>query len=538
LDLGGNERSPPDAAFAPEQGAWRSRAALGRDFVGIAAVSAVTALGLWLGGRKDLTNTAIAYLFIIALISMRLGYRSTLLAALASALCFDYFFLPPYGSFNIDNGRDLVTEVAMCGVAVFVSTLNERLRKQALTARLGEQRTESLYGLVKALANARSLDALSVAGLRQIESAVAVSARILLRKGGEQFESAYSSTGRVALEVADLAAAGWAADHREPAGLGTRNLSNARACYIPLVVARGCIGVLAVRPRQGVANLAIGPSSLIGSMALQVAMAIESTMLAEEKRRAEVEAETERIRNAVLSSISHDLRSPLHVITSASSTLVEQKDRLPAPARAEMSRLINEEAKRLSELLKSLLDVTRLQAGKLEVNRDWESLEEVVASVLRRLEQRTGLVEWRLRAHVDQELPPLEIDAVLIEQVLMNLIANALAYAGGELPIHIKICARDENTVLISVSDHGKGIPSDELARIFDKFYRSRGSAGPGLGLGLTLARGIVEAHGGRIWATPTPGGGLTVEFTLPITSATPTATEEVLSEGARAWSR
>jgi two-component system sensor histidine kinase KdpD len=538
LDPARNARTLLAAPIAAERGAWRSRAALGRDLLGIAAIAALTSFGLWLGGRKDLTNTAIAYLFVIALVSMRLGYLPAILAAIASALCFDYFFLPPYGSFNIDNGRDLVTEFAMCGVAIFVSTLNERLRKQARAARLGERRTESLYALVKALADVRTLDELSMAGLRQIEAVAPVTAHLLLHNGGEHFQSAYSSTGRVGLEAEDLEAATWAADHLEPVGQGTRNLPDAAACFIPLVVARGCIGVLAIRSRPGVLNEAPGPSSLLRSMALQLAMAIERSMLAEAKRHAEVEAETERIRNAVLSSISHDLRSPLHVITSASSTLVEQRDRLPAVARAEMSRLIHEEAKRLSELLKSLLDVTRLQAGKLDVNRDWESLEEVVASVLRRLEQRTGLVEWRLRAHVAKDLPVLEIDAVLIQQVLMNLIDNALAYAGGDLPIQINICRHDEDAVLVSVSDHGKGIPNDELTRIFDKFHRSRGSSGSGLGLGLTLARGIVEAHGGKIWATPTPGGGLTVEFTLPTTSAAPTTTEEGLSEDARAWSR
>jgi two-component system sensor histidine kinase KdpD len=516
---------------------WRSRSALARDFWGIAIAGAATALGLWLGGRRDLTNTAVGYLFVIALVSMRFGYRPAILAGITSALCFDYFFLPPYGSFNIDNGRDLVTEVSMFCVAILVSTLNERFRKQARVARLSERRTESLYALVKELADARSLDELTIAGLRQIESAANVSARVLLRSDGERFSIAYSSGGRVSLETEDLEAANWSADHLESAGLGTENLSNANACFIPLIAARGCVGILLIRARDRAWNADVGPSSLMQSMARQLAMAIEKALLTEEKRTAEVQAETESIRNAVLSSVSHDLRTPLTVIRSASSTLVEHGERLQVATRVEMSRLIHEEAKHLSDLLKSLLDVTRLQAGRLSVNRDWESLEEVVASVLRRVDERTELGRWRLRTNLQDDLPLLEIDATLIEQVLMNLVNNALAYAGSDLPVEITISVRDENDVLVSVTDHGRGLRADELTRIFDKFYRGGNTSSPGLGLGLTLARGIVEAHGGKMWASPTPGGGLTVQFTLPITSAAPTMEEEI-SEGARAWSR
>ena len=515
---------------------WWSREALARDLGGIVVAGAATALGLWLGGRKDLTNTAVGYLFVVALVSMRFGYRPAILAGITSGLCFDYFFLPPYGSFNIDNGRDLVTEVSMFGVAILASTLNERLRKQARAARHSERQTESLYALAKALADARSMAELSIAGLRQIESVAMVSARLLIRNaGGVQ---GFATGGRVAAETEELDAATWAMSHLEPAGLGTRNHSSCVARYSPLIATRGCIGVLAIRARDGAPPSVVGPSSLFESMARQLAMAIERSLLFEEKHAAEIEAETERIRNAVLSAVSHDLRTPLTVITSASSTLVEHGERLQTAARTEMARLINEEARRLNELLKSLLDVTRLQAGRLSVNREWESLEEVVASVLRRVEERTGQGAWRLRTDLQVDLPLLEIDATLIEQVLVNLINNALAYAGNDLPIEINISARDENDVLVSVIDHGKGLSTEDLTRVFEKFFRVGGNSGSGLGLGLTLARGIVEAHSGKMWATATPGGGLTVQFTLPIASGAPMAMEGESIEGAWVWGR
>jgi two-component system sensor histidine kinase KdpD len=517
-----------------EERSWWARGALARDLGGIVVAGAATALGLWLGGRKDLTNTAIGYLYVIALVSMRFGYRAAILAAITSALCFDFFFLAPYGSLNIYHGRDLLTEVSMFGVAILASTLNERLRKQARAALHSERQTESLYALAKALADARSMAELGIAGLRQIESVATVSAHLWIRNAGGV--DVFSSGGRVAPAVEEIDAANWAMSHLEASGRGTRNRSSSDACYFPLMAARGCIGVLAIRAYEKDTPSVVGPSSLIESMARQMAMAIERSLLFEEKHAAEIEAETERVRNAVLSAVSHDLRTPLTVITSASSTLVEHGERLQTAARAEMARLINEEANRLGALLKSLLDVTRLQAGRLSVNRDWESLEEVVASVLRRVEEATGRGTWRVRTDLQDDLPLLEIDATLIEQVLVNLITNALTYAGNDLPIEINISVQNENDVLVSVIDHGKGLSTENLTRVFEKFFRVGGNSGTGLGLGLTLARGIVEAHGGQMWATATPGGGLTVQFTLPTAGAAPMRMEDKPSEGAWSW--
>jgi two-component system sensor histidine kinase KdpD len=174
----------------------------------------------------------------------------------------------------------------------------------------------------------------------------------------------------------------------------------------------------------------------------------------------------------------------------------------------------------------------------LRVNRDWESLEEVIGSVLRRIEEQRILGLRQLRTHVPSDLPLLQIDAILIEQVLSNLVDNALTYAGNDFPVEIDVTTRGDREVLVSVIDHGQGIPSDEFAHIFEKFYRGADNGGPGLGLGLTLARGIVEAHGGKIWATHTRGGGLTVQFTLPLASEAPQMKEPEFSEGMRAWGR
>ncbi|HVV51923.1 MAG TPA: DUF4118 domain-containing protein [Polyangia bacterium] len=499
----------------PSKESWTARlpepiAAL----LGVGLVAGATPLLLLAFGRTDAANVVIVYLFAIALVSVRLGYRPSILAAIASALCFDYFFLLPYHSLAITHGRQLVTFAGMFGTAVFISALNERLRRQARAARQSERRTEQHYALVKALAEADSIEALCTSAARQLELVGNATASVLLRGPDDKFRCAYRAGGASALEVEDLPAAEWAAAHLEPAGLGTRNAPHTPATYLPLAAARGCVGVVALRPRGAGATR----SSLTVSMTRQIAIALERMLLGEEKRAAQLDAETERIRSAVLSSVSHDLRAPLAVIASASSSLLEHGHRLPGSGREEMTRIIHDEAGRLNELLKSLLDITRLQSGALHVNRDWESLEEVIGSVLGRIEARAA--GRHILTSVPSDLPLLHVDAILVEQVLLNLLDNAIKHAGGEDPIEIDVAARGTECVVVSVVDHGAGIDPAELTRIFDKFYRGGPAAGGGLGLGLTIAKGIVSAHGGRMWAHPTAGGGLTIQLTLPLNAA------------------
>ena len=273
---------------------WRTFVALGRDMLGVVAVGITVVLGLVLGGRGDLTNTGIAILFVIAIVSMRLGYRAAILAAGAGALSFDYFFLPPYGSIRIFHIRDMVTDAAMFCVAVLIGTLNERLRKQAESARVSERRTEALYALVKDLAAARSVDEVCVAGLGHIETVAGVSARVLIREESEVFNSAVSSAGRTGIEVGDLEVSRWVANHLEPAGQGTQSFSTASARYYPLVATRGCVGVLVLQAHGSLPTDGSRPLLVVQSMSQQLAMAIERMLLSFEKRAAEVEAESER----------------------------------------------------------------------------------------------------------------------------------------------------------------------------------------------------------------------------------------------------
>jgi len=251
---------------------------------------------------------------------------------------------------------------------------------------------------------------------------------------------------------------------------------------------------------------------LLETFASQIALAIERGLLAEEAQAAHVSAEAERLRNALLSSVSHDLRTPLASITGGVSSLLESGDSLDAETQRELLRAVHEEAERLNRLVQNLLEMTRLESGSVQVRKDWHSIEELVGAALGRFNRRLG--QRPIVTRIPADLPLVALDPVLIEQVLVNLLDNALKYTPPESPI--EIAARVEGDgVTVEVADRGPGLPPGEERRVFDKFYRGRAVADRGVGLGLAICQGIVEAHGGRIWAENRPGGGVALRFTL-----------------------
>lgn len=258
------------------------------------------------------------------------------------------------------------------------------------------------------------------------------------------------------------------------------------------------------------------------TFAAQVAGANERARIAREADAARLEAETERLRSSVLSSVSHDLRTPLAVITGAASTLLSEP--VDAAAQHDLLSVIHEESARLSQLVSNLLDMTRLSAGALEVNKEWQSVEAVVGAALGRMEPRLG--GRPLHVHLPADLPLVPFDAVLVEQVLINLLENAAKYSLPGAPIEIRASASPREVVL-SIEDRGPGIPAAERQRIFEKFYRLSGPPVSGAGLGLAICRGMVEAHGGRIVVVDRDGGGSVFSFTLPIEGPAPEVEED-----------
>jgi two-component system sensor histidine kinase KdpD len=283
---------------------------------------------------------------------------------------------------------------------------------------------------------------------------------------------------------------------------------------VPLIGSTGAVGVLGLRPTDRHAMDEPERLHQLETFAAQTALALERAHMATEAQEAEVRIETERLRNSLLSSVSHDLRTPLATITGAVSTILDNTTRVDERTRRELLESVHEEAERLNRLVQNLLEMTRLESGALQLRKELHPPEEVIGAALSRLGKRLG--ERRITTRVPPDLPLVAMDDVLIEQVLVNLLDNAIKYTPAGSPLDIIATATDEN-LTIEVADHGPGLPPGREDKVFEKFYQTEPGEGRGAGLGLAICQGIVRAHGGRIWAQNLPGGGVAFLFTLPL---------------------
>jgi two-component system sensor histidine kinase KdpD len=337
------------------------------------------------------------------------------------------------------------------------------------------------------------------------------------------------------LSAAEQGVAQWVFDHREPAGLGTNTLPSAEGLYLPLNGSRRVVGVLGVRPRQRSQLLNPEQVHLLETFASQTALALERAGLAAEAEQATLTAESERLRSALLSSVSHDLRTPLAIITGALTSLTAGGAALDSATRDELAQTACDEANRLNRLLGNLLEMTRLEAGAVRVRKEWQPLEEVVGVAVARVADGAsspGMLpgERPLAIALPPDLPLVPLDVLLIEQVLVNLLENAVKHTPAGTPIRLEArhiapggAPAGPSGVEVSVADRGPGLAPGDEQRVFDKFYRGGAGGGRGhVGLGLAICKGMVEAHDGRIWAENRPEGGAVFRFTLPLDGTPP----------------
>jgi len=318
----------------------------------------------------------------------------------------------------------------------------------------------------------------------------------------------------------ELSVAEWAFRRGELAGAGTTTLPGASALHLPLAGPAGVVGVLMVTAPDLARFQNPAERHLLEAFAGLVGVALERVTLAERTQQARLEVEAERLRTSLLSSLSHDLRTPLGVITGAATSLKDSGDAMPPESRRELLASIVEEAQRMNRLIRNLLDMIRVETGSLQVQKDWQPLEDAVGVALIRLGDR--LADHPVEVKLPEDLPLVPLDAVLLEQVFINLLENAVKYTPAGTPIEIS-ARPGPGLVTVRLADRGPGLPPGEEERVFEKFYRGADAPpGKGVGLGLTIARGIVVAHGGRIWAENREGGGAVFSFTLPLTGPAP----------------
>ena len=314
----------------------------------------------------------------------------------------------------------------------------------------------------------------------------------------------------------------WAFAHRQKAGLGTDTLPSAKALYVPLMGSNGVVGVIGVMPRDpSIESYPADDIELLETFATITASALERAIAAELMEKTIIETESEKLRNILLSSVSHDLRTPLAAITGAASTLLLEGGKISDEYRKELLRSIHEEGARLARMVTNLLDVSSLESGSVKLNKELYFIEELIGSALMRVEPKLG--RHKVVTNIEHGLPLLRMDGLLIEQVLINLLENAAEYTPPGTTVTISAMTVKPDIHVI-VSDNGPGILKGEEERIFDKFYagdamHNAGREQKGGGLGLAICRGIIHAHGGKIWAQNAPEGGALFTFTLPIRS-------------------
>jgi two-component system sensor histidine kinase KdpD len=511
IEVGQSQRARPapiargaDREVAASTGAqWRRYA------LAAAACATTTLLTHGLAPFFDLANIVMVFLLSVVGVAVWLGRGPSVLAAFANVAAFDFFFVPPRLSFAVSDVQYLLTFFVMLIVGLVTGQLTAGLRFQASVATHRETRSRALFeaarDLSNMLTNEQAIDvARSVIG-REFRAQVAIYVLDL----NERLQPPATDAAGL-----DLGTAQWALDHHQAAGLGTDTLAGSAWLYLPLKATMRSRGVLAVQPREPRFLLIPEQRQQLETFAALTAMALGRVHYIEVAQSATVQMESERLRNSLLSALSHDLRTPLAALVGTAEMLAASQPRL-SPQQLEMATSLSEKAQRMADMVTNLLDMARIQSGEVRLRLDWQSMEEIVGSAVKQAQGALG--QRPLGIHIEPGVSLVECDAVLIERVLANLLENAGKYTPAQTPVEIRVRAVDDE-LRVSVRDHGPGVAKGQEEAIFEKFTRGQAeSATPGVGLGLAICRAIVEAHRGRIAVTQTQPQGATFTFSLPL---------------------
>lgn len=466
-----------------------------------------------------LDHANLVMLFLLAVVGVAAGYGRSpaVLVAILNVLSFNFVFVPPYFAFAFDTLQAILTFIVMLIVGLVVGQLTARFRYQAHIARAREERARHLYKIACELSGAVSTEQVAEISERCIEASLRLKTQLLALDDCDQLQRLSAQSDQ---QPVDFTVARQCFDHNAPTGLGTDSQPDAPLLYLPLRAR----GVLVVKPERRLPP-SLEQRRLLETLTVLIAMVLERVHFAAAARRTLVKMEAEREHNALLAGLSHDLRTPMTALIGLTDTLILESRSAP-PSSQESLMAIREQAARMTLMVDNLLEMAKLQAvSAVQLRKDWQSLEELVGSAVRMLEQ--PLRDHPLRLALDAKLPLVNCDAVLTERVLVNLLQNAAKYTPPGTVIGVTAWP-EADWLIAEVWDEGPGLPSGQIRDLFEKFTRAQHeSTVPGVGLGLSICRVIVEAHGGKLGATNRPGGGACFTFTLPLEALPPLETED-----------
>ncbi len=493
--------SGDDKAIVRPQVRWTGYAAA------IVACSLTAVLATPLLGVLELTNIVMLFLLAVVGVALTFGRGPAVFAAFVGVGLFDFFFVPPRFSFAVSDVQYLVTFAVMLVVALVVGQLTAGLKIQVEAVTERERRVSGLYEMSRDLSAALIVEQVAEIATRFLEVEFAFRTAVLIADEQDQLKVMPGATTEV-----DIGVAQWSFEHGEPAGRGTDTLPASKCLVLPLKATMRLRGVIAIEPKE-TGLLGREQRRVLDTCASLMAISIERIHYFDVAQKSTLQIESERLRNSLLSAISHDLRNPLASLVGFADTL-QMTSPPPTPQQQELVAAMRNSAMRMNALVVNLLEMARLESGAVQLNRQWQPLEEVVGSAVA---ASAALLDGHpFKVRLAPDLPLVHLDAVLIERVLVNLLENASKYTPPATPIEIEAHADSEN-VLLSVNDRGPGLPSGREEAMFEKFARGKSeSATPGVGLGLAICRAIMQAHGGTIRGVTRSGGGASFILTLP----------------------
>jgi two-component system, OmpR family, sensor histidine kinase KdpD len=511
-----NNTKPP--ANTPKKTQW---SLYGRAFF---VVVGCTVIATILFAHVTAANLSMVYLAGIVFTALYYGRGPSILATVLSVGVFDFLFTQPFLTFAISDVQYILTLFVMLLVAITVSGLAVRSKQQTEAAKESERQTASLYAMNRKFSDTQGLQKSLDMAAQQVAIEFESRVMILMPDTNAKLEIMSVQPPEFSVSKTDLELAQWAFKHGQTVDGNWGATVDPSSLYLPLNALEKTVGVLGIYRTPNAESATHQRRQLLEAFANQIGLAIERIQLTKQAQQAQMQAETERLRSNLLSSVSHDLRTPLAAITGATSTLLEQGLSLDAKTHHELSQVAYEEAQRMNRLVGNLLDMTRLESGGLKVEKEWQTLEEAVGVALRQIGKQPN--NHPITVHLSPDMPFVPMDSILIEQVLVNLLENAIKYTPSESPIELSATSSD-SAITVQVADRGPGIPAGNEEKIFDKFFRANPSATGGVGLGLTICKGIVEAHSGSICAQNRPDGGAIFSFTLPLEGQQPELKEE-----------